>query len=117
MTQGEQFELVGRKRAEYRERKKELATLRAKAAELANTAETVAQGLKFPDVIRWWDGTPFINRRPQHIVLTSAMFDGLTEKNVRQIADDIKRLNVVIASLRQELTALDEDPEPGEVQR
>ena len=117
MTQSEQFELVGRKRAEYRERKKELATLRTKAADLASTAETVAQALKFPDIIRWWDGTPFINRRSQHIVLTSAMFDALTEKNVRQIAEDMKRLNAVIASLRQELTALDEDPESGEVQR
>jgi hypothetical protein len=117
MTQGEQFELVGRKRAEYRERKKELATLRAKATELANAAETVAQGLKFPDMIRWWDGTPFINRRPQHIVLTSAMFDNLTEKHVRQMADDMKRLNAVIASLRQELTALDEDPEAGDAKR
>jgi hypothetical protein len=115
MTENEQFELVGRKRAQYRESKKELAALKAQAAEWAKQAETLAQGLNFPDMIRWWDGSPIINRRPQHIVIMPATFSNLTETKVKQLCDDVKRLRAVLASLRQELTAIDEDPEPPEV--
>jgi len=115
MTESEQFELVGRKRAQYRESKKELAALRARASEWSDLAETVSNGLRQPEMIRWWEGTPAIGRRPEHITFTPQIFELLTEKNIKQLCNDIKRLNTVLASLRQELTAMDEDPEPGEI--
>jgi hypothetical protein len=111
MTENEQFELVGRKRAQYREGKKELAALKAKAGEWAELAMTISAGLREPELIRWWDGTPVIGRRQEHIVLTPKMFELLTEGNVKQVCSDIKRVEAVLASLRQELTAMDEDPE------
>lgn len=118
MTDSEQFELVGRKRAQYRENKKELAALKARAGEWAELASTISTGLLRPELIRWWEGgPPAMGRRPDHVVLTPKMFEFLTEKNIKQLCDDMKRLTAVLASLRQELTAMDEDPEPGEVIR
>lgn len=111
MTESEQFELVGRKRAEYRDRKKELAALKAKAGEWADYAANISLGLRQPGLIRWWDGTPLMGRRQDHIVLTSKMFEALTENNIKQLCNDLKRLEAVLGSLRQELTAMDEDPE------
>jgi len=112
MTDSETHELVGRKRAEYRERKKERAAVRARLGELSNSAETIKRGLEFPELIRWWDGTPMIGRHPSHIIFTTAMFGELTEANIKQLCGDLKRLDAVIASLRQELTALEgEDPD------
>lgn len=111
MTENEQFELVGRKRAQYRDGKKELGALKAKAGEWAKLADTIAQGLSNPEAIRWWEGTPTIGRRPEHIILTPMMFALLTEENVKQLCDDIKRVEAVLSSVRQELTVMDEDPE------
>ena len=113
MTESEQFELVGRKRAQYRESKKELAALKARATEWADMAGTIGLGLRQPEMICWWDGTPAMVRRQEHIVLTPKMFQLLTENNIRQLCNDVKRLEAVLASLRQELTSMDEDPERG----
>ncbi len=113
MTENEQFELVGRKRAQYRDGKKELGALKAKAGEWADLAATISAGLRQPEMIRWWDGTPAIGRRQEHVVLTPKMFEQLTENNIKQLCNDIKRVEAVLASLRQELTAMDEDPERG----
>jgi hypothetical protein len=115
MTESEQFELVGRKRAQYREHKKELGAVRARAMEWAQLASTVSEGLLRPELIRWFDGTPAIGRRQEHVTLTPKMFELLTEQNIKQLCDDIKRLTAVLAALRQELTAMDEDPERGGV--
>jgi hypothetical protein len=117
MTDSQVFEQIGRKRAEYRERKKELAQIRAKAADLGVIAGNISAAMSNPERIRWWDGTPAIGRTSQHIVLTSAMFTELSESTIKRICDDIKRLDAVIAALRIELTGLDEDPERGDVIR
>ena len=111
MTENEQFELVGRKRAQYRDGKKELGALKAKAGEWADHAATISSGLRQPELIRWWDGTPAIGRRQEHITFTSKMFELLSESGVRQLCADIRRVEAVLASLRQELTSMDEDPE------
>ena len=111
MTENEQFELVGRKRAQYRDGKKELGALKARAGEWAELATTISEGLRQPEMIRWFDGTPVIGRRQEHIVLTPKMFGLLTESNIKQLCNDIKRVEAVLGSLRQELTAMDEDPE------
>lgn len=113
MTESEQFELVGRKRAQYRENKKELAALKARAMEWADMAGRIGLGLRQPEMIRWWDGTPAPVRSQEHIILTPKMFELLTENNIKQLCNDVKRLTTVLASLRQELTAMDEDPERG----
>jgi hypothetical protein len=113
MTENEQFELVGRKRAQYREGKKELAALKARAGEWSELAATITNGLRQPEMIRWWDGTPSIGRRQEHYILTPKMFELLTENNIKQLCNDVKRVEAVLASLRQELTAMDEDPERG----
>ena len=70
-------------------------------------------GLRQPEMIRWWDGTPALARSQEHIILTPKMFELLTENNIKQLCNDVKRLTTVLASLRQELTAMDEDPERG----
>jgi hypothetical protein len=112
MTDGETFELIGRKRDEYFKRKQERAVVAAKAGELAGHANKLAHGLRNPEMIRWWDGTPLIGQRSEHIVLTSRMFEELTEAKVKQICDDLKRLDATIASLRQELKAMEgRDPD------
>src|SRR5580704_14848854 len=109
MTENEQFELVGRKRAQYREGKRELGALKAKATEWAELAATISVGLQRPEMIRWWEGTPAIGRRPEHIVFTPKMFELLTEGNIKQLCNEIKRVETILASVRQELTAMDED--------
>lgn len=81
MTNSEQFELIGRTRANYKERKNELATLKAKAAKLAELAATLARGLQNPELIRWWSGTPLVGQRREHVILTTAMFAELSEQN------------------------------------
>jgi len=111
MTDGEVFEQVGRKRAEYRDRKKELAQLRSKAGDLSKLAATVSLGLEKPEMIRWWEGTPMIGQNRQNIVFTPQMFAELTEPKIKQLCDDIKRVETLVNSLRSELTQLDEDPE------
>ena len=110
MTDSETFELVGRKREEYRTRKKERAALMAKAGEMAKYAEAIRRGLTNPQFIRWFDGTPPIGLRQEHVVLTAAMFGELTEEKIKQLCADIKRVEAVLVALRQELTAMDEDP-------
>jgi len=111
MTEGEQFELIGRKRAQYREGKKELAALKAQAGEWADLAATISAGLRQPEMIRWWEGRPAVGRSPEHIVLTPKMFELLTEDKIKQLCSDVKRIEAVLASLRHELTSMDEDPE------
>src|SRR5271166_3758515 len=110
MTDSETFEIVGRKREEYRARKKERAALMAKAGEMAKTAGAIHKGLTNPQLIRWFEGVPFMGLRQEHVVLNPAWFVELTEENVKQICGDIKRVEAVLVALRQELTALDEDP-------
>src|SRR6266446_6079161 len=95
MTENEQFELVGRKRAQYREAKKELGALKARSGEWADLAGTISAGLRQPEMIRWWDGTPAIGRRSEHIVLTPKMFELLTQSNIKQLCGDIKRVEAV----------------------
>jgi hypothetical protein len=112
MTDSETHELVGRKREEYRLRKKERAALKAKAGELATLAATISRGLQNPELIRWWEGTPMVGQRREHVILTPAMFSELTEEKIKQLCADLKRLEAVLGALRQELTAIDEDPGP-----
>ena len=112
MTDSETHELVGRKRDEYRLRKKERAALKAKAGDLANYAEKISEGLHNPEMIRWWEGLPLIGQRQEHIVLTPQMFSELTVESIKQLCVDLKRLETVLGAMRQELTTLDEDPGP-----
>jgi hypothetical protein len=111
MTDSETYEQIGRKRAEYRERKKELAQLKSKVGDLANHAATISRGLRNPELIRWWEGLPLAGQRQEHIVLTPAMFSELTVEKIKQFCAELKRLEVVLAALRQELMGIDEDPE------
>jgi hypothetical protein len=65
MPESEQFELVGRKRAQYRENKKQLEALRARATEWSDFAETIYNGLRRPELIRWFEGVPAMGRRAE----------------------------------------------------
>jgi hypothetical protein len=111
MTDSETFEQVGRKRAEYRDRKKELAQLRSRAGDLSKLAATISAGLEHPELIRWWEGTPMVGKTQQHVVLSSQMFTELTEPKIKELCNDIKAVETRVNSLRTELTRLDEDPE------
>jgi hypothetical protein len=111
MTDSEAFEQVGRKRAEYRQRKTELAQLKVKAGDLAKYAATISRGLEHPEMIRWWEGTPNPGLSRDHILFTPAMFAELTEQNVKRLCDDFKRVEAALGALRDELKSLDEDPE------
>lgn len=111
MTDSEAYEQVGRKRAEYRQKKTEFAQLKTKAGDLSRHAAAISAGLEHPETICWYEGMPMMGRGPQHVILTSAMFAELSEQKVRQLCDDIKRTETAIASLRVELTNIDEDPE------
>ena len=112
MTNNEQFELIGRTRASYKERKKELDGLKAKAAKLAELAVTLTDGLQNPELIRWWSGTPLMGKRPEHVIFTAAMFTELSEQNIKQLSETINRLSTTIAAIRKQLIDLEgEDPE------
>jgi hypothetical protein len=112
MTDSEQFELIGRTRANYKERKQELAALKAKAAKAAELAATLARGLQNPELIRWWSGTHLIGQRPEHVILTAAMFTELSEQNIKQLSETINRLSTTIGAIRKQLIDLEgEDPE------
>jgi hypothetical protein len=112
MTNGEQFELIGRTRANYKERKNELAALKAKAAKLAELAAKLAHGLQNPELIRWWSGTPLIGQRREHVIFTTAMFAELSEQNIKELSDGIAQLSKTIDAMRKQLTDLEgEDPE------
>jgi len=111
MTESEVFEQIGRKRSEYRERKKELALVRSKAADLAALAGNISLGLVSPERIRWFDGSPMIGRSAEHVIINPAKLSELSEANIKSICSEVKRLEAVILSLRTELTQIDEDPE------
>jgi hypothetical protein len=111
MTDREQHELVGRLREQYKQGKKEQAALKAKAREMAEYAEKIGLGLRAPEMIRWWDGIPMIGQRSEHVIFTSQIFEQLGEKHIKQLCADLKRVEASLASWRQELTALDGDPE------
>ena len=111
MTDREQHELVGRLREQYKQGKKEQAALRAKAREMAEYAEKIGRGLRAPEFIRWWDGTPMIGQRSEHVILTAQIFEQLGEKHIKELCADLKRVETCLASWRQELSVMDEDPE------
>lgn len=112
MTNSEQFELIGRTRANYKERKNELAMLKAKAAKLAELAATLARGLQNPELIRWWSGTPLMGQRREHVILTTTMFTELSEQNIKQLSDGIAQSSKTVDALRKQLIDLEgEDPE------
>lgn len=116
MSESEQYELIGRTRANYREAKKELAASQMKAGELAKIAATIKAGLERPELIRWWEGVPMMGRPPGPgpgpVVFTSAMFGQLTEKNVKELLDDLKKIEASISAMRTQLIQLEgEDPD------
>ena len=112
MTNSEQFELIGRTRTNYKDRKNELAALKVKAGKLAELAATLARGLQNPELIRWWTGTPLLGQRREHVIFTTAMFAELSEQNVKQLSDGIAQLSKTIDAMRKQLIDLEgEDPE------
>jgi len=112
MSENEQYELVGRTRANYKERKKELAALKVKASNLAESAQTLFHGLQNPELIRWWTGAPMIGQRGEHVVFTDMMFSELSQPNIKKLAEDIHRLKTTVDAIRKQLIDLEgEDPE------
>lgn len=113
MTDQDFDAIVGRSRREYREAKKQLAALKASAAELSQLADKITVALMNPSRIKFFDGLPTFpaTRGKEPIVLTDAMFEKLTAANIKQIAQDTKNLENRLDALRKQLAELDEDPE------
>jgi hypothetical protein len=97
--------IVGKAREDHRNAKRELAALKANAAELAALAAQLQHALENPSRIVFFDGTPIVGQG--WLTLTDALFQKLSAANVRKLAEDIKRVEKTKSALRQRLFELE----------
>lgn len=111
MTEQEIHAIVGKAREDYRNAKREYAALETTAAELAQLAGQLHQGLSNPSRMIFWEGTPIMGN---WIRVTPMMFEKLSAVNIKKLIENIQRVKKTRDALRQRLIELEgEDPEGG----
>ena len=121
MTELDMDAVIGKARREYREAKREMEALRAKANQVSQFAIKLENALSDPSLIRFFDGRPMFTMPgapPRHfIVFTEAEFSQVTPSTIKQFGESFRNLEGRIEALRKQLIDLEgEDPEHGRLQ-